>query len=256
MQSLTINYGFKKIWHRNFLQFKKTWLHSAFWIVIEPVVYLAAIGWGLGTYVTNINNQSYLEFYLPGLLAMTSMFVAFFEGTYNNFTKLTHSKIYSTFLLSKISPDEIYYGEILWVATKSFISVISVSIFAFIFDILDTVRIFPALLILFIISLLFASLSMIAMSLAKDYESFVYSISGFIIPMSLIAGTYFPVTALHGFFQVIAYLLPLTHGVSAVRLVLAADWSYILAINILVLVMMLLTAHHFSKKLFIKKLIK
>lgn len=256
MTSLSLNSGYKKVWNRNYLQFKKTWLLSFFWIVIEPVVYLTAIGWGLGTYVTNIGGQSYLEFYLPGLLSMTGMFVAFFEGTYNNFTKLIHSKIYSTFLISKITAEEIFYGEVLWVASKSFLSVLSVTFFAAVFGIIDSFRILPALVILFFISLLFSFLAMIAMSLAKDYESFVYSISGLIIPMSLIAGTYFPVSALHSFFQVVSYLMPLTHGVAAVRSILSNHFDYVFIINILFLTLFLFVSHYYSKKLFLKKLRK
>ena len=38
--------GALKVWSRNFLYFKKTWMVSVFWIVLEPVIYLGAIGFG------------------------------------------------------------------------------------------------------------------------------------------------------------------------------------------------------------------
>lgn len=214
------NEGALKVWQRNFLYFKKTWLVSLFWIVLEPVIYLGAMGFGLGSFVNNIGGLTYIEFFFPALLSTTAMLVSFFESTYGNYTKLTHQRTYSTIMLTRIGPDEIVAGELLWAASKGFFSVLGVALVAGFFGLIEDYKILLALPILFLISCLFSTIGMIFTSIARNYDSFIYSTSGLIVPMSLLSGTYFPLDQLPVGLRYLSYLFPLTHGVAAVRGVL------------------------------------
>jgi lipooligosaccharide transport system permease protein len=229
------NEGALKVWQRDFLYFKKTWLVSLFWIVLEPVIYLGAMGFGLGAFVNNINGMSYIEFFFPALLATTAMLVAFFESTYGNYTKLTHQRTYATIMLTRIGPDEIVAGELLWAASKGFFSVLGVTVVAIFFGLIENYKILLALPVLFIISCLFSCIGMIFTSIARNYDSFIYSTSGLIVPMSLLSGTYFPLDQLPTGLRYIAYLSPLTHGVAAVRYILHEGSLSLIATHIAVL---------------------
>lgn len=230
-----VNSGAFRVWSRNFLYFKKTWLVSLFWIVLEPVIYLGAIGFGLGAFVNNMGGIPYIEFFFPALLSTTAMMVAFFEGTYGNYTKLTHQKTYATIMLTRVGPEEIVAGELLWAASKGFFGVMGVTIVALFFGLIDSYRILLALPILFLLSALFSCLGMIFTSIARNYDSFIYSTSGLIVPMSLLSGTYFPLEQLPGGLRYLAYFFPLTHGVSAVRGVLAHGLTWMVGLHVLVL---------------------
>ncbi len=208
---------------------------SLFWIVLEPVIYLGAIGFGLGAFVDNMEGLSYIEFFFPALLSTTAMMVAFFEGTYGNYTKLTHQKTYATIMLTRVGPEEIVAGELLWAASKGFFGVVGVTMVAMFFGLIDSYRIILALPILFLLSSLFSCIGMIFTSFARNYDSFIYSTSGLIVPMSLLSGTYFPLEQLPVGLRYVAYLFPLTHGVSAVREVLHNGPTTVVAIHILVL---------------------
>lgn len=227
-----IEKGLFKVWKRNFLYFKKTIIVSLFWIVLEPLMYLGAIGYGLGAYVDAIDGKSFLDFFYPGLLVTTAMLVPFFEGTYANFTKLTHQKIYTSMMLTPISPDEIIYGELLWCATKGALGVAGVLTVSAFFGLINTWMIFPAMIVLMLVSWLFSCLAMFVTSIARNYDSFVYATSGFIIPMSLIAGTYFPINHMPKILQFVAYILPLTHGVMLVRSLLNENFENIQYVNV------------------------
>lgn len=233
-----MNSGFLRVWSRNFLYFRKTWTVSLFWVLLEPLMYLGAIGFGLGTFVSNIGGHSYVDFFFPGLLCSTGMMVAFFEGTYGGFTKLTHQRTYATIMLTRIGPEEIALGELLWAGTKGYISVCGVALVAAFFGLIDTWRIIPALAILLLLCWLFASLAMIMTSYARNYDSFIYSTSGFIVPMSLFSGTYFPIDQLPTFLKYAAYLFPLTHAVQAVRGVLQDGFTTAVGIHVLVLLVL------------------
>ncbi len=233
-----ISASFLRVWQRNFLQFRKTWMVSAVWILVEPLMYLGGFGFGLGAFVNNMNGLSFLEFFFPGLLCTTAMFVAFFEGTYSNYSKLTYQKIYSSIMMTRVSPEEIVFGEILWAASKAFLGVCGVTLVAAIFGLVDSPFIFVALPVLFIVSWLFSSIAMIITSFAKSYDSFIYGTSGFIIPMTLVGGVYFPNDQLPSVFQYFTYLLPLTHAVSAIRGLLVKGFSQEFAVHLGILLLM------------------
>lgn len=232
------NDGALKVWQRNFLYFKKTMLVSLFWIVLEPVIYLGAIGFGLGSFVNNMGGMSYIEFFFPALLCTTAMLVAFFESTYGNYTKLTHQKAYATIMLTRVGPEEIVAGELMWAATKGFFGVLGVTIVAVFFGLIDSYRILLALPILFLISALFSCIGMIFTSIARNYDSFIYSTSGLIVPMSLLSGTYFPLEQLPSGMRYLAYLFPLTHGVAAVRGILHEGQLIWIGVHILILLVL------------------
>jgi len=232
-----VNSGAMKVWQRNFLYFKKTWMVSLFWIVLEPVIYLGAIGYGLGSFVNNMGGMSYIEFFFPALLSTTAMLVAFFEGTYGNYTKLTHQKTYATIMLTRVGPEEIVAGELLWAASKGFFGVLGVTVVAIFFGLVDSYRILLALPILFLLSCLFSCIGMIFTSIAKNYDSFIYSTSGLIVPMSLLSGTYFPLEQLPTGLRYVAYLFPLTHAVKAVRDVLHGGSSLWISIHVVILLL-------------------
>ena len=233
-----VSASFIKVWQRNFLQFRKTWMVSAVWIVLEPLMYLGGFGFGLGAFVNNMNGLSFLEFFFPGLLCTTAMFVAFFEGTYSNYSKLTYQKIYSSIMMTRVGPEEIVFGEILWAASKGFLGVCGVTVVASAFGLVDSVLILVALPVLFLVSFLFSCIAMIVTSFAKSYDSFIYGTSGFIIPMTLLSGVYFPNEQLPAVLRYFTYLLPLTHAVAAVRGLLVKGVTQQFAVHIVILLLM------------------
>jgi lipooligosaccharide transport system permease protein len=250
-----VHSGAFKVWSRNYLYFKKTWMVSVFWIVLEPVIYLGAIGFGLGAFVNNMGGLSYIEFFFPALLCTTAMMVSFFEGTYGNYTKLTHQKTYSTIMLTRIGPDEIVVGELLWAACKGFFGVIGVSFVAIFFGLIDSPRILLALPILFLLSWFFSCFGMVITSLARNYDSFIYSTSGLIVPMSLLSGTYFPLEQLPKVLRYAAYLFPLTHAVVAVRDILYGHLNWMILVHVLILLLLGILTMNLSIRLIRKKLL-
>lgn len=247
--------GVRIVWLRNWLHFRYTLVATLFWVLLEPLFYLAAIGYGIGSFVSNIQGQSYAEFYFPALLATTAMMVPFFESTYGNYTKMTWQKTYSTILYTPIGVDEIFLGEILWSTTKGFMSVLGVTVVAFFFNAFDSWLILPSFFILLLVSMVFSVLGMLFTTLAKNYDSFIYTTSGLIIPFSLFSGTYFPLENLPSGIRWLAYISPLTHGVAAVRSTLKNEADLFTVVHVLVLMVMILGLLLVTKNRFQKKLI-
>ncbi|MEZ0391946.1 MAG: ABC transporter permease [Pseudobdellovibrionaceae bacterium] len=209
--------GVLQVWKRSYLQFKRFWLMNFFWIVLEPLLLLLAIGYGLGSFISDMKGVAYVDFFFPALLCMTSMFVSFFESTYGNFAKMTYQRTYSTMILTSLEPKQIIVGEILWATCKGTFSAISVALIASFFGHLNSFLYIPAFLVIFLSSFVFATMGLLIMSMVKSFDGIIYPTSGLIVPMSLFCGTYFPLEQLPSVIKYFTYLLPLTHSVALVR---------------------------------------
>lgn len=242
------------VWLRNFLFFRKTFMVSLFWTTLEPLMFLGAFGFGFGHYISSIEGMSFLQFYFAGLLCTTAMMVAYFESTYPNYTKMTHQKTYAAMLLTPVSTQQIFFGEMLWAATKGFLGVLGVFLISSLFGLFNA-NFFVVAPVLFLLSLVFASFGMIMISIAKNYDSFVFSTSGVIVPLSMISGTYFSLEEIPYYLKTAAYFFPLAHAVKLVRTVLYKDLGLIDLGHVSVLIAYLVLFSFLGLRLFRKKLV-
>jgi lipooligosaccharide transport system permease protein len=91
---------------------------------------------------------------------------------------------------------------------------------------------------------------------AKNYDSFIFSTSGIIVPMSLISGTYFSLNQTPEFIKVLAQLLPLTHAVSLTRTIMYKNYNWnTIALDVGVLLIYFLVCLFIARRLFAKKLV-
>lgn len=242
------------VWLRNFLFFKKTFIVSLFWTTLEPLMFLGAFGFGFGHYIASIEGMSFLQFYFAGLLCTTAMMVAYFESTYPNYTKLTYQKTYAAMLLTPVSTTQIFFGEMLWAATKGFLGVFGVFLVSSMFGLFNP-NFFVIAPVLFLLSLVFASFGMIMIAIAKNYDSFVFSTSGIIVPLSMISGTYFSLDEIPYYLKTAAYVFPLAHAVKLVRTVLYKEIGLIDVAHIAVLLVYVILFSFIGLRLFKKKLV-
>ncbi len=244
------------VWSRNFLQFKKSLGVNLFWIVLEPLFYLIALGYGLGSLISSVEGESYADFFFPALLCITTMLVPFFECTYGAYTKLSHTKLFKTYLLTPISPQEILAGEVFWAASKGLMSALGVALVAAFFGHVQSFMILPALLVLFLNSLFFASLGIVVTTYVQNYDGIIYPTSGIIMPMSLFAGTYFPIESLSLWIQIPIYFLPLSHAVQLVRDLMNHHWNYFMLGHLLILAALVFFTYKWALHRFLGKMIQ
>ncbi|MBN2054326.1 ABC transporter permease [bacterium] len=213
-----------RVWRRDFDVYITTWFVNFLPPFLEPILYLFAFGLGLGRMVENVQYQgmtlSYMQFIAPGIVAITTMFHAYYECLYGSFVRMYYQKSFDAIIATPLTLEDVIGGEILWGATKGAIAatimMVPVSMFGF-------VR-YPWGLLIPLVGLLggmvFGALGMCFTGICPTIDTFNFPVFLLITPMMLFSGTFFPLDMLPGWAVTIAYCLPLTHLAELYRSIL------------------------------------
>jgi len=206
-----------RVWQRNLTVYTKRYKSSLVLNFVDPVLYLVALGFGLGSFVKEINGAPYIKFLAPGLIASSSMFAATFECTYGTYIRMTYQKTFDAILVTPICIDDLIAGELLWGASKGTFYGIIIIIVLSVFGLLDSPYIALTIPLIFISGLIFSAIAVITSSLVPGIDSFNYFNTLFMTPMFLFSGIFFPLDSLPPAVSKIAYFTPLYHLVNITR---------------------------------------
>ncbi len=207
-----------RFWLTNY---RRTWRGSVYSSVLSPVLFLSAIGLGLGALIDEHSKArlgvSYLEFLAPGLLAAAAMQTAVGECTYPVFGSVKWNRTYQAAAASPLRPADIFHGHVLFCTLRL---VMNCSVFLAVAAVFGAVRSPEALLALpvaVLTGLAFATpIEAWAVTRTRD-SSFAMIYRFGMIPIFLFSGTFFPVSQLPSWLRPVAYLTPLWHGVVLCR---------------------------------------
>jgi lipooligosaccharide transport system permease protein len=209
-----------RVWQRNRNVFTKTFRVNFLPPLLEPLLYLLSLGYGLGVFVTQINGVSYPRFIAPALLAISIMNAGFFETTYASYVRMYFQKTFDAIIATPLSIEEVITGEILWGATRSLINASIMLPVLVVFGVVDLPISLSIIPFAFLAGFLFASIGMCFTALTPNIDTLNLPTFLFITPMFLFSGTFFPLSILPVPIQVIATaVLPLTHAVKITRMI-------------------------------------
>ena len=211
-----------RVLEHNLMVYRRVWHGSVLGSLLSPVLFLAAMGIGLGGYVNRggagaLGGVSYLAFLAPGLLAAQAMQTAAFETTYPIMGKIVWDKLYDAMLATPLTVRDLLAGELEWLVVRL---TIVCSAFLGVAIVFGAVRLPLGLLALpvaVLTGLGFAA-PIMAFSATQRQDSAFNVIFRFgITPLFLLSGTFFPLDRLPAVIQPLAYLTPLYHGVALAR---------------------------------------
>jgi Nod factor-specific ABC transporter NodJ protein len=181
---------------------------------VSPSLYLIAFGYAMGKGVT-IQGHSYLEFLLPGLVAMSSMTQAFAIGSEINIARF-YWHILEEFQTAPISNAGYVLGEVLAGITRALLAGCVILILGALFGVALSYNGYLWLAFL-LNSFIFASLAVGFAMLVKSHADQAMVNSFVITPMAFLGGTFFPIENLPNWAQKMLYFIPLTHAADAIR---------------------------------------
>lgn len=205
------------VWFRHVRVYTRNLYSNAFPPFLEPLLFLAGIGFGLGTYIREMGGIPYLVFLATGLPMTAAMWSASFECTYGTFIRMEFEHVYDGMLAAPIDTKDLIIGELLWVGTKGFFFSIAVLVVVSLFGIVPFRISFWACCAGFLTGLMFGALSMVVTSYVRTINHFNFYFTGLLSPMFFFCGVVFPVEQLPKYLLPLAEAMPLTHTVRLTR---------------------------------------
>jgi lipooligosaccharide transport system permease protein len=206
-----------RVWQRNRDAYLKFYKVSLIGNLGDPLLYLLAMGYGLGKFLQQMEGMSYVEFIAPGLIISSTMFAASFECTYGSYLRMIYLKTYDAVIATPLNIEDVVAGDILWGTTKGLMNGMVMFLVVLAFGLVDSPWAAGIPLLILLVSFLFASLSMITTAFVPNFESFNYYITLFITPMFFFSGVFFPLTKLPPWVTLLSRFLPLTYAVDISR---------------------------------------
>lgn len=183
--------------------------------LIAPILYLLAFGYGLGR-GTVIEGYSYLDFVIPGIIALTAMTTSFNTSGLKLHVDRLFYKCFDETLMAPVSPFSIIVGKSLIGVLRGLLSSAALLAVALLFSPLPAMNVlFPLTLILtcFVFSFLGVTIAL----LAKTHQDMTLFMSLVILPMSFLSGTFFSLSQVPAALSIALYISPLTHACMCLR---------------------------------------
>jgi ABC-2 type transport system permease protein len=193
----------------------------------QPILFLLALGYGIGAVYKKAGQGNYIEFLVPGIIVQTLLFSGVFWGIQILFDK--RFGFLKEMLVAPVSRLRILLGNALGGSTISLIQGVLVFLIAFIlgFRPYDWLLVPIAFLIMVILSVTLTSFGAGIASMVEDFQGF-QGINNFLIfPLFFLSGALYPLTSAPGWLKTLGYINPLSYAVDSLR------WA-------------LINQHHFS----------
>ena len=214
--------GTWRVIEHHLMVYRRTWKGGMFVSFASPILFLAAMGIGLGSLIArgpvrSVGGVSYLAFLAPGLLAATAMQTAFVEETYPIMAKIQWLRTYEGMLATPLTIGNVVGGEVGWLVIRQAITAIPFFVVLVIFGTVGS----PAALLMVPVAVLNGlafGLPIMAFTATQRKDKGFPTIGRFIItPLFLLGGVFFPIQQLPQLAQAIAWLTPLAHSVALAR---------------------------------------
>lgn len=247
--------GMWRVLKRHLLVFRRIWWTNTMFNFIEPLLYMSAMGFGLGVYVTDIDGVSYAQFIAPGFVASSGMWASTFECTYGTFVRLQYEKTLHAMLAGPLTVRDIVWGEVLYATVKSFFyGTVILAVIALLGMVQSwwSLAILPFLLLP---GMVFALLALSYTGFIQNIDHINYYITLFSTPVYLFSGIFFPLDTLPQWAQIAAWLNPLYHSVEVCRALVLGKLSVALLPHVGALLVCILVLSWLPVRLMRKRLI-
>ena len=209
----------------NFVASRPWWRSAVVVSVMTPVLYLTAMGLGLGSLVgaSRAVGGRYLDFVGPGLLAASSMQVAAAESMFPVMAGIKWIRTWHGILATPVAVGDLIAGHFLWVTVRLTVGSGGFFLVLALFGVVRSPVALLAIPTAVLCGMAFSAPIAAFSSTQQNDQGFVLLFRLAIMPMFLFSGTFFPVSQLPHALQVIARGTPLWHGVELTRGVFIRD---------------------------------
>lgn len=211
--------------------YRRNWRGTMFMTFFSPILFLGAMGFGLGSFVDSstvagsgagaggvLGSVPFASFLAPGLLVATCMQTGAFEATYPIMGRIVWDKVYHAMLATPIKVLDIVAGQFGWFAVRLLLVATSYFVVMVAFGLVHggplSILVIPVGILT---GLCFAAWIAAYAATQRTDNGFAMIFRFLITPLFLFSGTFFPIEQLPAFLQPVAYVTPTYHGVALSR---------------------------------------
>jgi len=244
------------VWRRNLLVWRKLAIASVLGNIADPLLYMLALGYGIGSFVPEVGGMKYIAFIGTGMVCQSAMFTSSFEAMYSAFSRMHVQRTWEAIINAPVSLDDVVLAEWIWAATKSVMSVIAILAVVLVLGFGHSWLALWVLPLGFIVGLTFGAFGLVMNSLAPGYDFFTYFFTLVLTPMLLLSGVFFPVDQMPAALQGVAKTLPLSHAIDIARPLLLGRIPDNIPLHIAVLLAYAFAAYYVALVLTRRRLLK
>lgn len=219
----------------------------------QPLLFLFALGYGFGAVYQKAGEGSYIDFLTPGIVGMSIIFTSIFSGMEIIWDR--QFGFLKEMMVAPMSRFEIMFGRTLGGATVATLQgaiVLAIAILFGGFVPYSWPAVFPAILAMFLVAVLFCAMGTMVASLLNDMQGFQLIMNFLIMPLFFLSGALFPLQGIPKAISAIAAMNPLSYGIDAFRALLTNASHYGLPVDLAVLcsvtaIFIFLGSYFFSK---------
>ncbi|HEX2849126.1 MAG TPA: ABC transporter permease [Acidimicrobiales bacterium] len=212
-----------RVVEHHFTVYRSTWRGSLVSSFLAPVLYLAAMGIGLGSLIhapartSHLGGLSYLAFVGPGLLAASAMQIASSESTFPVMAGIKWLRTWHGMLATPIRVRDLVNGEFVWIMFRVALAAVAYLIVLTLFGIATGPMALLAVPAAVLCGMAFSTPIAAFAATQETDQGFVLIFRLGVMPLFLFSGTFFPVSQLPRVLQPVARVTPLWHGVELTR---------------------------------------
>lgn len=210
-------YDIWTVFWRDWLVLRRRLFKFMFSRMVAPMLYLVAFGWGLGRSMpVAVGGGSYLDFLVPGILALNSMNISFNSVGPPLHTARMYHKSLEDYLVAPITSAAFVIGKIAAGTLRGILSSVIIVGLAYAFG--ANFAVTPLFVgILLLNCMIFSSIGFCVAMLIDSHEDMGSFNTYVLLPMSFLCGTFFMTDKLPWLFKIVIDILPLTHTSNLLR---------------------------------------
>ncbi|HEX4214801.1 MAG TPA: ABC transporter permease [Candidatus Dormibacteraeota bacterium] len=234
--------GARRIVQRNLAVYRRLW-----WVfatgLIEPVLYLAGIGFGVGSLVGTVafdgQRLPYTAFVAPAMMASAAMNGVLFDSMFGLFFKLRYSKVYEAVLSTPIGVTDIALGEVAWALLRGTIYAAGFLLVMWLFGTIRSPLGILALPGSVLIGFCFACVGSAVTTFMRNFRDFDITML-VMMPIFLFSATFYPISIYPPALRIVVQLSPLTRSVDLLRSLTTGEVGPSIAVDVVYLLVLAL----------------
>jgi lipooligosaccharide transport system permease protein len=186
--------------------------------IVEPVLYLLTIGFGVGTLVGKVAgvNVRYAAFVAPAILATTAMNAAFNQTSFAIFMRIKTEKIYDAIVPTPLSVADIAVGEVVSAVLSGVFAAVGFVVVMLVLGLVVSPDVLLAIPGALLVGYAFAAAGLAVTTYMRDFPDFQL-IQLVMLPMFLFATTFYPLSVYPSWAWPIIEVLPLYQSIQLLR---------------------------------------